>query len=264
MPVVYDGTSDRVVFLDNLRYFFVLCVVMEHACNAYRGLDWWPVADGSVSLTVQFLSSFFDAFTMPLLFYVSGYFALPSIRKKGPTLFLKGKLMRLGVPWLVCVLTICPILPLVYHYTRNQFTLSVSYWHIWQELMHNSLQFNVGIVPSMKQLMANNLFYQRYMWFISLLILFFFVFTAMYRLKKNWFDAAPGPDEPIPTGVWPTLKLFLAVGFLTTFFSFAMTGLVMAVGPKSSGRNPFSHSAILFSSARQDYSSFLSISDWEY
>ena len=101
--------------------------------------------------------------------------------------------------------------------------------------MQNGLQFNVGIIPSMNELMMNNLFYQRYMWFISLLILFFFIFAGLYLLKQSWFDAEPGSLKQVPPGVWPTLKLFLAVGFLTTISSFTMSGLVMALGPKAAG-----------------------------
>lgn len=238
MSAPMASSSGRVVFLDNLRWFFVLCVVMEHACNAYRGLDWWPVADSSISLAVIFFSTFFDSFTMPLLFFVSGYFALPSIQKKGPAVFLKGKLKRLGAPWLVCILTVCPILPLVYHYTRDGFTLTKSYGSLWLELMNNALGFEIGLIPSMNELMMNNWFYQRYMWFLSLLILMFFIFAACYKMKKNWFDAEGISHPDVQQGIWPTIKLFLAVGFLTTFFSFAMIGVIIVFGPKSSGPEP--------------------------
>ena len=231
-------SAGRVVFLDNLRYFFVLCVVLEHAGNAYVGLDWWPVADPGVSLIVVFLSALFDAFNMPLLFFTAGYFALPVIQRKGPGAFLAGKFRRLGLPWLVCILTVCPIWPLVYHYTRNGFRLSASYWDIWLEVMRNALSLDVGLIPSMNELMKADGFYQRYMWFVSLLILFFIVFAALYRFKRKWLEAGPRSDEPFGAGLRPALKLFLAVGGCTTILSFVAVGLMMALGPKTANPEP--------------------------
>ena len=159
MNVAKNSTEYRVIFFDNLRYFFVLCVVLLHSGNAYFSLTlWWPVSEKNTSIIVDYLNLFFDAFTMPLLFYIAGYFALPSIQKGiGP--FLKGKLRRLGIPWIVCTLTICPILPLIYHYTRDNLTLSTSYLDLWIILMNDFMQFTVGIIPSMSELMNCNGFY---------------------------------------------------------------------------------------------------------
>lgn len=92
---------NRVIFFDNLRFFLVLCVVLQHSSNAYSNLIWWPVADNDTSTIVDWLRAFIDAFAMPLLFYIAGYFSLPAIQKKGVALFLKGKLKRPGIPGLL-------------------------------------------------------------------------------------------------------------------------------------------------------------------
>lgn len=233
-----QATTDRVVFLDNLRYAFVLCVVMEHACNAYRGLDWWPVADPDISLPVQMLSGFFDVFSMPLLFYVAGYFALPSINKHGIGAFLIGKLKRLGIPWLVCVLTVVPAMALIYHATRTGLGQAQSFWGIWQEVMASALSFDVGLVPSMDRLMAMNGFYQRYMWFLSLLIAMFGVFAALYALRPGWFQPTQAKLITVRQSPWPTLRLFLAVTLCTTVLSLATVGLIMTFGPAGVGPEP--------------------------
>jgi peptidoglycan/LPS O-acetylase OafA/YrhL len=47
-----SSNETRVIFLDNLRYFFVLCVVLQHAANAYNGLAWWPVAGETSNMVV--------------------------------------------------------------------------------------------------------------------------------------------------------------------------------------------------------------------
>lgn len=228
------SNENRLIFFDNLRYLLVLCVVLQHASFAYNGLTWWPVADGSTSVVAGWLSSMFDAFTMPLLFYIAGYFALPTVRKKGIAPFLMGKLKRLGIPWLVCILTICPILPLIYHYTRDGFTLSAGYWDLWLVVMKSFARFDIGLITSMDALMRQDQFYQRYMWFLSLLLLFFFIFALVYWMKRGWFETKIKTAESKQASVSSTIRLLLAVGFLTFIPSFITIGMMLFFGPDSS------------------------------
>ncbi len=237
MGTVDLKAENRVTFLDNLRYFFIFCVVLQHSANAYINLNWWPVADEASSLA-EWLAAFFDAFTMPLLFYIAGYFATPTIQKKGAASFLRGKLKRLGIPWLICIITICPVLPLVYHYTRNNYTLSTSYWDSWLTLFKNAASLNVGIITSMNDLMMNNQFYQRYMWFLSLLLLFFFLFSLIFRLKKTWFEAS---NQPLPSedhSIRSSLKLLVIIGIITSCGSFAVIGLMFLLIPGLANPEP--------------------------
>ena len=239
MNIPANGTENRMIFFDNLRFLLVLCVVLQHSSNAYSNLVWWPVADDNTSIFVEWLRAFIDAFAMPLLFYIAGYFAVPAINKKGVATFLKGKLKRLGIPWLICILTICPILPLIYHYTRDNFVISTSYWDLWVDLMKNASEFNIGIIFSMNELMQNNQFYQRYMWFLSLLLLFFFVFSAIYSLNRSWFNSINQPVTPEAPSVLSTLKILVVVGFLTFFCSFIMIGTMFFLAPKLSNPELF-------------------------
>jgi hypothetical protein len=231
--------ENRVIFFDNLRFFLVLCVVLQHSSNAYTNLTWWPVADNATSVIAGWLRSFIDAFAMPLLFYIAGYFAVPTITKKGVAAFLKGKLKRLGIPWAICILTICPILPLVYHHTRGTLNVSTSYWDLWVDLMQNAAEFNIGIIYSMNELMQNNQFYQRYMWFLSLLLLFFFVFGAIYSLKRNWFKVLDQPITPETPSILSALKILVTIGFLTFLCSFIMIGSMFFFAPKLSNPESF-------------------------
>jgi glucan biosynthesis protein C len=140
-------STGRLIFFDNLRYLFVLFVVVEHSAHAWDGLDWWAVAEPGISLLAAWLAAFSDVFAMPLLFYIAGYFALPNLQKKGLAGFVVGKLKRLGIPWLICILVVTPIFLLIYHYTRGGMSLSQSYLAIWLEEMHKALQFNYGLHP---------------------------------------------------------------------------------------------------------------------
>jgi glucan biosynthesis protein C len=240
MKIPANGTENRLIFFDNLRLLLVLCVVFQHSSNAYNSrLIWWPVADGTISSLAEWLNAFIDAFAMPLLFYIAGYFAVPTMNKKGAVSFLKGKLKRLGGPWLICILTICPIVPLVYHYTRDNFILATGYWTLWLDLMKNAAEFNVGIILSMNALMQNNQFYQRYMWFLSLLVLFFFIFSAVYAVKKSWFNDFSQSLTGEASSVLSTLKILAVVGFLTFVCSAVMINAMFFLVPGLSNPEPF-------------------------
>jgi hypothetical protein len=237
METAGKDSSGRVIFLDNLRYLFVLCVVLQHASNAYYGnlptMGWWPVVDSGSCTALGLLCATLNLFTMPLLFFIAGYFALPTIKRHGTFSFVQGKLKRLGIPWMVCTLTICPILPLVYHYTRNGLTLSQGYFDLWVTLIKSFLRFNVGVIPSMNQLMMNNGFYQRYMWFISLLLLFFIIFSLLYGVKKGWFDTAACSAGPKSPSIPSSLKLLGAVGGIS-LVGFMLGGVpVLLAGHKN-------------------------------
>jgi glucan biosynthesis protein C len=230
--------NHRLVFMDNLRYGLVLCVVLQHAGNAYNLLGWWPVSESESSLVADWLTAFLDSFTMPFLFYIAGYFALPTLRRKGSAVFVKGKFKRLGIPWLVCILTVCPALPLVYHYARNGLKLTENYWDLWLKVMKSGLSLDVRIIPSMNELMMQNQFYQRYMWFLSLLILFFLIFWLLYTWKRAWFDRAPKAMELASPSISRTLKTFTAVGLSTTFLSFITVGAMFFLTPGLSNPEP--------------------------
>ena len=220
----------RLIFFDNLRTLLVSGVVFQHAGMAYIWSDWWPVTDDS-SIIIACLVAFFDGFLMPSLFFIAGLFAVPSIRKTSISHFLRAKAKRLLIPWLVCNLFICPLLPLIYHYTRNGFTLVSGYGRIWLKLMGNALRFDTGIMPPMDLVMQNDLFYQRYMWFIGLLAAFFAIFSLVYRIKKEWFIPDETPATPARPNGFLTVKIALGIGCLTFLGSTCLIGLMFYLCP---------------------------------
>jgi glucans biosynthesis protein C len=229
-----SASENRVIFLDNLRYFFVICIVFLHSAGSYSNvLSWWPVIDKNTSIAATMISAFIDASAILILFFIAGFFAIPTMEKHGIGSFLKGKMKRLGIPWLICILVICPVLPLVYHFTRDGLVLSMSYWDRWLLLMHHTAEFNVGVIKSMDLLKKNDQFFQRYMWFISLLLLFFVLFGAAYRLKRNWFTASKKSEtnkEKSGMSVW---GLIFGFGSLTFFLSAILIRIMFYLYPEN-------------------------------
>lgn len=105
--------KERVTYIDNLKVFLTIMVVVHHAGQAYGPTGGvWVVKDTE---TISWLRSFFflnASYMMGLYFFISGYFSTPSLNKKGWHRFLSDRLRRLGIPLLVFVFLIFGI----FHY----------------------------------------------------------------------------------------------------------------------------------------------------
>ena len=77
------------------------------------------------------------------------------------------------------------------------------------------------------------------MWFLPLLLLFFFVFSAVYSLKRTWFKVFDQPIISETQSILSTLKILFAVGTLTFLCSSAMVGSMLFFAPKLSNPEPF-------------------------
>ena len=99
--------SKRLYFFDNLRVALTVLLIAHHVAQAYgpTGGD-WPIQEAARS---PLLGPFFTvnrSFFMSLFFMIAGYFAAMSCDAKGPRAFMRGRLLRLGLPvvaWAVIV-----------------------------------------------------------------------------------------------------------------------------------------------------------------
>jgi len=67
-----------------------------------------PVVDGARWLFLDYAENFNDVFFMSLMFFISGLFVLPSLRRSGAAAFLGQRLLRLGLPFAVGVTALMP------------------------------------------------------------------------------------------------------------------------------------------------------------
>jgi len=76
--------QDHVVFFDNLRYLMVILVLIFHSGASYESIvGLWPYHDPNPKEVIDIIIMILDVFMMSILFFIAGYFALPSLRKKG-------------------------------------------------------------------------------------------------------------------------------------------------------------------------------------
>ncbi len=111
--------STRLVALDHLRGFIVALVVLHHSVLAYcifghidrrhYLLSSAPVVDSQHWAGFDVLVMLNDSFFMPLMFLLSGLFVWGGLCRKGAWRYLRGRLLRLGVPFAVAVFTIVPL-----------------------------------------------------------------------------------------------------------------------------------------------------------
>jgi peptidoglycan/LPS O-acetylase OafA/YrhL len=107
------------VAFDYLRSFGILLVLLHHTALAYVTFGFLnpadptatfsPIVDGAKWAGFDLIVLLNDTFFMPLLFFVSGLFVWPSLERKGATRFLLGRLIRLGIPFLIGVVVIIPL-----------------------------------------------------------------------------------------------------------------------------------------------------------
>jgi len=92
--------------------------------------------------------------------------------------------------------------------------------------MNNAISFDFRVLPQMEQVMQNDLFYQRYMWFIGLLIAFFLIFSFIYSLKTSWFEPMERPYKTVMPSILSTVKMILSIGFITFLGSTLIIGIM--------------------------------------
>ena len=136
--------DDRILFFDNIRYLMVLLVVVFHSAAAYSHYStWWPINDNN-SVFFDYVCHLFDIFLMPTLFFIAGYFALPSLRKKNTWHFVKNKIKRLGIPWLIGVMLMGPIKDYIHFYSLTDGFLDL--WSVFLVKMKIAFTFGTGFI----------------------------------------------------------------------------------------------------------------------
>jgi glucans biosynthesis protein C len=96
-------TAERIHYLDNLRAVAMMLGVLLHAALAYAepARSIWFATDRVGSVVIDAGIWFVHLFRMSLFFLLSGYFAKLTVTKKGVKSFLRGRLLRIALPFVV-------------------------------------------------------------------------------------------------------------------------------------------------------------------
>ena len=100
-------SSNRIVYIDNIKVLLTCLVVAHHAAQAYGPTGgMWLVSD---PFRAEWLRHFFyvnASFMMGLYFFISGYFMVLSMARKKKQVFLNDRFKRLGIPLLFFTLLV--------------------------------------------------------------------------------------------------------------------------------------------------------------
>ena len=113
-----DSSEDRLWYIDNIRLFVIVCVVMHHLAVTYSGFGSWYYTAGDnldtlATVWFAFYLSFQQAYFMGLLFMLAGYFVAASYDRKGFNQFVRGRFSRLVIPTLIYMVVITPFISVV-------------------------------------------------------------------------------------------------------------------------------------------------------
>jgi glucan biosynthesis protein C len=188
----------RLLYLDNLRILLTVLVVLHHAALTYGNLPLWyyhePAEDPS-GFVLDVLVAINQMFFMGFFFLISGFLTPGSYDRSGGRRYLRGRLVRLGIPLLGFLLVLRPMV-------------------------------NFGGLAALREVFAREgaaLPYWRYyliswdpgpMWFIEVLL----VFAVVYALLR-WIRGQAPVSEPMPARAPGPLAIagFVAALGLVTF-----------------------------------------------
>jgi hypothetical protein len=154
----------RNLSLDRARTFLTLVVLLHHAVIPYT---YFGHTDPTSFFGFDMIVLATDSFFMAMFFFLSGLFVWPGIARKGPLNYLSDRLLRLGLPFVICAFTIIPI---AYYAISLRHHPEIGFSEYWWKTI------TVGPWPSGP------------IWFLWVLFTFDVVACLLYRLSPNLLD----------------------------------------------------------------------------
>ncbi len=122
----------RYIYLDNLKWVLVMLVIIHHAAST-AGLDpiGYNLPHVMKSMQWQYevlwdINHINQSFFMSLFFFISAYFVTSSLARKGAGRFMLDKLKRLGIPTLMTLFIILPIIgTIIAHFMPNNLSSTI-------------------------------------------------------------------------------------------------------------------------------------------
>ena len=180
-PAVVPQTDGRVRdavrlhYLDGLRVFAILTVLVYHSTRFFNMED-WHVKNPIWYPSVEVWNVFAVTWMMPLMFVISGASLFYAIGKGGAGKFVKDKALRLLVPLLVGVFTHASLQVYLERVTHGQF--SGSYL---QFLPHYFEGFYEGGNPASGNFALTGI----HLWYLFWLFLFSIMLYPLFRWLKG-------------------------------------------------------------------------------
>ena len=190
-------TSARLVFVDNIRVFLTVLVLLHHLMITYAGTRGWYYKEGQPGFVVGAIGGWFcsinQSYFMGLFLLISAYFVPGSYERKGEWRFFKDRLIRLGIPLALYSWIVNPIF--VYLFPPSGLSTQ-SFWSYFP----------------VKYFQTSPLIGSRPLWFIEVLLIFSLVYI-MWRRVRPAVSPQPTGDAPFPAN-WNVALFALVIAAL--------------------------------------------------
>lgn len=198
----------RLRYIDNLRIFLIALVILHHLLITYGGPGGWYYQEVEINGPQILIYGMFlatnQSFFMAMFFMISAFFMVPSLNRKGTGMFLKDRLIRLGIPLIVYYfllhpLTIFIIQKIRYRYESNFFQF------LWHEQ-------TFGFGP---------------MWFVEALLYFTIIYVGFQYFIKPKSDLRinlPSTDKIVLTAIILGVLTFIVRVWLPVGWAFDPLG----------------------------------------
>lgn len=157
-------TKHRESYLDWLRIFSILGVLIFHSAMPYVREDSWHIKNPETSNLLMESNFFLHLFRMPLLFFISGTVSYFMMKRKTTGKFIGLRFRRLFIPLLAGMFLIVP--PQIYMERLTQ-GFSGSFWS-WYPDVFNFIPYPEGS------------FSWHHLWFIAYLFLYDLLFAPLF------------------------------------------------------------------------------------
>ena len=175
----------RYLFLDNIKVFFTILVILWHTIVTYMEAGWWYYKESNPADPVSYvifllITSFggvFQASLLGLFFLLGGYFTPKSYDRKGVWNFWKERLIRLGIPLFLYILLINPLI--IYILSK----IGISPWDTIPMLQGSFWDYYLTRFLSLGAFI-DFISFGGPMWFLRQLLIFTAVYTVWRQFTK--------------------------------------------------------------------------------
>jgi hypothetical protein len=176
--IEFDKTKKpRIFYIDNIRIYLTILVILHHLAISYGGSGDWVIRESdfhSINEITIIIFTLFNiinqSYFMAFFFLLSGYFTAHSFLRKSKRGYLKSRLVRLGIPLLVYIAIISPLVEFIVHnFAYGETSQKLSLFDVWINRIN---QMTIGV---------------DHLWFLLALLIFAFV----YILQKIGRDSFP-------------------------------------------------------------------------
>ena len=206
----------RYLFLDNIKVLFTILVIYWHTMVTYVEAGWWYYKESNPSdplsyvflLLLVSIGGIFQSSLLGLFFLLGGYFTPNSYDRKGSYRFWKERLIRLGIPLVLYVVLINPLMI----YTLAQ--IGIAPWSANPVLQGTLLDYYYSVFLSWSDF-VDFLAFSGPMWFLKVLLILTAFYTLWRQIGKLDLIKRRIPEElPIPRYHY-LLLLTIGLGLLT-------------------------------------------------